>query len=177
MTPRDTPDSGDEGYVSLQRRGHFDDFHPHELYVFFKCGPSSVGGEGHVCFLKDTLDMQNSLVKDDGRTKHREKYAEDVQTALRKKKQKSLDCELGALQSPPSPAASSQSSHSDSTSGITGLDLQKLTYDNRKLDQDKHAAMLDTLNKKVASICTVVYKQCCNLYMTSYILLCSLSVM
>ena len=59
----------------------FDDFHPHELYVFFKYGPACVGGEGHVCFLKDTLDMQNSLGKDGGRDKHRRKNAEEAQVA------------------------------------------------------------------------------------------------
>lgn len=166
----DTPDSGDEGDASSQRRGHFDDFHPHELYVFFKYGPACVGGEGHVCFLKDALDMQNSLGKDGGRAKHRRKNAEEAQVALRTKKQKSLDCDLGELQSPPSPAASSQSSHSGSSAGITALAQQKLAYDMRKLDQDQHAAMLETLNKKVASICTDLYPQCCNVYMPSYTL-------
>ena len=36
----DTPDSDDEGDSSSQHRGNFDDFHPHEIYVFFKYGPA-----------------------------------------------------------------------------------------------------------------------------------------
>ena len=63
----DSPSSGDEEDDSSQLRDHFDDFHPYELYVFFKFGPAGVGGEGHVCFLKDTLEIQNNLGKDDDR--------------------------------------------------------------------------------------------------------------
>ena len=147
----DTPDSGDEGDASSLRREHFDDFHPHELYVFFKYGPASVGGQGHVCFLKDAMEMQKSLGTDARRAQHRRKIGEDAQVDLRKKKQKSLDCELVDLQSPPSPAASSHSSNSASSAGIVAAAQQKLALETRKLDQAQHAAMIETLKGKVAS--------------------------
>ena len=62
----ESPTSGEEEDASSECCGHFDDFHPHELYVFFQFGP---------------------LGKDVSRFNHHEKWLEeDDETALRKKK-------------------------------------------------------------------------------------------
>ncbi len=85
------PTSGDED-VEVEggiKTSNLEDFHPHEFYVTCKYGPTVLGGSGEVYFLKDALDMQESLAN-----------GADNRTTFRSKKHTDEDNATGAVKRP-----------------------------------------------------------------------------
>jgi hypothetical protein len=142
------PDSGDSGAEDDGAGSAFqmDDFHPHEYYVFCKWGPTVIGGCGHVNFLKNSEDMQESLGNKHGRAKWRENKTHSENADAKRAKTLAISDALYKLSTPPSPAASSHSSSSsDNPRTLTALALKKLDHDIRKAELDAIVHLRTTL--------------------------------
>ncbi len=124
----DSADSGedDEGAALSSQ---MEDFHPHEYYILCEWGPTVIGGRGHVNFLKNTEDMQESLGNGVSRDKYRNKKRSDDDVEVVKKKKIALSDALFDVNTPSSPAASSISSSSGQSSKMQELALKKLEHD------------------------------------------------
>ena len=69
----DNSDSDEDGEGTVLS-SQMEDFHPHEYYILCEWGPTVIGGRGHVNFLKNTEDMQESLGNAGSREKYRRSF-------------------------------------------------------------------------------------------------------
>jgi hypothetical protein len=140
------PDEDDEGVVLSSQ---MEDFHPHEYYIFCEWGPTVIGGRGHVNFLKNTEDMEESLGNAGSREKFRRKKCSDEDEKVVKAKKMALSETLFNGNTPPSPGGSSISSSNRQSSKIQELALKKLQHDIFKSQEDAKTNLRPTLAEKV----------------------------
>ena len=81
-SPPVTGEDGEDAVLSSQ----MEDFHPHEYYVLCEWGPTVIGGCGHVNFLKNEEDIQESLGNTGSREKFRSKTRSDEDAVVFKVK-------------------------------------------------------------------------------------------
>ena len=144
----ESADSGEEderASLSVQ----MEDFHPHEFYILCEWGPTVIGGCGHVNFLKNAEDMQESLGNGGSRVKFRGNKRSHEDAELRNVKHKALSDALYSGNTPPSPAASSISNSSSSSCKMQELAHKKLEHDILKSQEDAKTNLRQTLAEKV----------------------------
>ena len=141
-------DSGEEE-EGAPLSAQMEDFHPHEYYILRDWGPTVIGGRGHVNFLKNAEDMQESLGDNGSRTKFRGKKRSDEDAELGNAKRRALSDSLFNGNTPPSPAASSVSNSSTSGSKMQELALKKLEHDIFKSNEDAKTNLRQTLAETV----------------------------
>ena len=93
-----------------------EDFHPHEFYILTEWRPTVIGDCGHVNFLKNVEDIQESLVNGDSRVQYLDKKSkdEDAQAGQAKK----LNDNIGS-QEAGSRAHQESASHHHRNSGVS----------------------------------------------------------
>ncbi len=148
----DIADSGEDG-EGATLSSQMEDFHLHEYYILCEWGPTVIGGRGHVNFLKNTEDMQESLGNAGSREKFRRKKRSDVDAEVVKAKRMVLSDVFFNGNTPPSPGGSSISSSSSQSSKMQELALKKLKHDIFKSQEDVKANLRQTLAEKV--VCDV----------------------
>jgi len=144
----DSADSGEDG-EGAALSSQMEDFHPHEYYILCEWGPTVIGGRGHVNFLKNAEDMQESLGNGGSRDKYRNKKRSDDDAEVVKKKKIALSDALFDVNTPSSPAASSISSSSGQSFKMQELALKKLEHDIFKSQEDAKTNLRKTLAEKV----------------------------